>query len=34
MVGGISRKHLVYKQLKYAKIDLCRLNLILLVRRE
>lgn len=34
MVSGISRKHSVYKQLKYTKIDLYRLNLIVLVRRE
>lgn len=42
MVSGMSRKHLVYKQIKkksfnkkkYIKIYLCRLNLILLVRRE
>lgn len=34
MVSGISRKHSVYKQLKYTKIDLYRVNLIMLVRRE
>lgn len=34
MVSGISRKHSVYKQLKHTKIDLYRLNMIALARRE